>query len=117
VLLPGKKPNWKSGILLCWPQPVLNDRAQNIGIQSVQRATHSDYSAVAWICHWSLFVHRRKPCFFPGPGTACLCHEHVEKSGNVWSYHINIFLSPAIVSGHSFCGIIDKGRSDCVEAG
>ena len=35
----------------------------------------------------------------------------------MWSHHTNISLSPAIVSGHSFCGTLDKSRSDCVEAG
>ena len=41
----------------------------------------------------------------------------LDKSGNVWSHHTNISLSPAIVSGHSFCGTLDKSSSDCVEAG
>ena len=53
--------------------PLLNDRAQNIGIQSVQRATHSDHSVVTRICHWPLLMNRSKLGFFQDLGTrACV---------------------------------------------
>ena len=53
--------------------PLLNDRAQNIGIQSVQRATHSDHSVVTRICHWPLLMIRSKLASFQDLGTrACV---------------------------------------------
>jgi hypothetical protein len=70
--------------------PVLNDGGQYICIESVQGATHSDHSEVSWVCDWTFLVNRSELGFFPRPGNACLCHEHVEKSSNVWSYDFKL---------------------------
>ena len=34
--------------------PILDDGAQDICVKSVQGATHSNHSVVAWVDHWTL---------------------------------------------------------------
>eukprot|EP00983_Pelagomonas_calceolata_P126129 1161275-Pelagomonas_calceolata.AAC.1 len=80
---------------------VLNHGAQQVGIQSVQRATHCNHPAIFWICQWTLFVNWGQLGLFPRPGDVGFRDEQLEHCSDVRGQYIDIlpFTPPYLLLG------------------
>jgi len=102
--------------------PVLNNRAQQIGIQSVQRAachsmrSWSVVSVVFWTRYWAFLLDRSQLGLFPKPGNVSLFYFFMSRLKRAAMWGAMTFSEPLPWRLGTFVGTFDESGSDRVKS-